>query len=425
MQALDSIKAFISRELILKLSSYLGESEFACSKAFDASVSSLLLALSGVGENKEDLMAAWEIIHKEDNPIELLDHLEDLFQGKSAYSMPGHAGSNVLNQLYGGNNKLLQMLSDYAGFTKSNAASKLVSVVSPFVISFLKKKMQTDHLKQTELVQWVAASKNDLENALPYGWSGLLGISIGNQETKSKSIHISEPSYSEQKNWWIWVIGVIALIAGLWFLMKGCNKSELMDRANNAIEGVAAVVDSAKIKAELATKSAIEMMDSSAIEFKKRWYSLGSLINVKLGNIELKLPEKGVELKLLEWLQNTSSVVDKNTWFNFDRILFETGSAQLNAISNEQISNIAGILKAMPNVEFKIGGYTDNTGDTKANIQLSQERANAVMQALIDLGIPSNRLTAEGYGPEHPVADNSTAEGREQNRRVAIRVTKK
>ncbi|MGB3085680.1 MAG: OmpA family protein, partial [Saprospiraceae bacterium] len=259
----------------------------------------------------------------------------------------------------------------------------------------------------------------------PYGWSGLLGISIGNQETKSKSIHISEPSYSEQKNWWIWVIGVIALIAGLWFLMKGCNKSELMDRANNAIEGVAAVVDSAKIKAELATKSAIEMMDSSAIEFKKRWYSLGSLINVKLGNIELKLPEKGVELKLLEWLQNTSSVVDKNTWFNFDRILFETGSAQLNAISNEQISNIAGILKAMPNVEFKIGGYTDNTGDTKANIQLSQERANAVMQALIDLGIPSNRLTAEGYGPEHPVADNGTAEGREQNRRVAIRVTKK
>ena len=95
MQALDSIKAFISRELILKLSSYLGESEFACSKAFDASVSSLLLALSGVGENKEDLMAAWEIIHKEDNPIELLDHLEDLFQGKSAYSMPGHAGSNL------------------------------------------------------------------------------------------------------------------------------------------------------------------------------------------------------------------------------------------------------------------------------------------------------------------------------------------
>ena len=82
-------------------------------------------------------------------------------------------------------------------------------------------------------------------------------------------------------------------------------------------------------------------------------------------------------------------------------------------------------MKAIPIVEFKIGGYTDNTGDPEENKKLSQARAEAVMNALIEQGIDASRLTAEGYGSEFPVADNKTPEGREQNRRVAIRVTKK
>ena len=86
---------------------------------------------------------------------------------------------------------------------------------------------------------------------------------------------------------------------------------------------------------------------------------------------------------------------------------------------------MAEILKAYPNVTIKLGGYTDNTGDLQANLRLSQQRADAVMADLVKLGVDAGRMKAEGYGQEHPVADNSTVEGRAKNRRIDIRVVSK
>jgi len=76
-------------------------------------------------------------------------------------------------------------------------------------------------------------------------------------------------------------------------------------------------------------------------------------------------------------------------------------------------------------VALKFGGYTDNIGDPQANLALSKERAEAVMAEIVKLGIDSSRLEAEGYGDQFPVADNATEEGRQKNRRVDCRVTKK
>ena len=82
-------------------------------------------------------------------------------------------------------------------------------------------------------------------------------------------------------------------------------------------------------------------------------------------------------------------------------------------------------MKAYPNVEIKIGGYTDSTGNADANLKLSQDRANAVMAELVKLGVPAARMKAEGYGSKFPVAPNKTPAGRSKNRRIDIRVTKK
>ena len=74
---------------------------------------------------------------------------------------------------------------------------------------------------------------------------------------------------------------------------------------------------------------------------------------------------------------------------------------------------------------MRIDGYTDNQGDAAANLKLSQDRANAVMAHLIALSVDPFRIDAKGYGEDHPVADNSTEEGRARNRRIALRVTQK
>ena len=143
------------------------------------------------------------------------------------------------------------------------------------------------------------------------------------------------------------------------------------------------------------------------------------------GGVQLRYLRTGIEGKLMAFIEDAGQSVDNATWFDFDRLLFETDSAILKPESRDQLRNIAEIMKAYPNVAVRIGGYTDSSGDAAANLRLSQDRANSVRQELMGLGIAGERLTAEGYGQEQPVADNATEAGRAQNRRVALRVTQK
>jgi OmpA-OmpF porin, OOP family len=141
------------------------------------------------------------------------------------------------------------------------------------------------------------------------------------------------------------------------------------------------------------------------------------------GGATIQVSASGIETQLVAFVKDAAKPVDKNTWFEFDRLLFKTGSAELEASSSAQIANITAILKAFPAVKLKIGGYTDNLGDPKKNLTLSTDRANAAMAAIVAQGVAANRLEAEGYGDTVPLGDNSTEAGRAMNRRTAARVT--
>jgi len=140
---------------------------------------------------------------------------------------------------------------------------------------------------------------------------------------------------------------------------------------------------------------------------------------------ELDVAENGVESRLVAFIDDTARPVNDTTWFGFDRLEFETGSATVTAGSLPQIRNVATIMTCYPNVNLKVGGYTDNVGDPSANLQLSQARAQNTVAAIVSQGIPPARLEAEGYGEQHPVASNDTPEGRQRNRRIDLRVTRK
>ena len=151
-----------------------------------------------------------------------------------------------------------------------------------------------------------------------------------------------------------------------------------------------------------------------------------TLTAMRLPNgVALRMSRDGVESKLIGFLNDSSRPVSRETWFTFDRLEFESGTARLTRQSTEQLRNVAEILKAYPSVKITIGGYTDNMGDDARNLQLSQERADAMRQRIVSFGIDPSRVTAEGYGEAHPLADNSTEEGRQRNRRVDVRVTEK
>lgn len=102
-------------------------------------------------------------------------------------------------------------------------------------------------------------------------------------------------------------------------------------------------------------------------------------------------------------------------------VTFATGSAQLTPGSLAVLDTIAQSLIALPDVRVEIGGHTDNVGSVQVNVNLSRARAQSVMDYLVRRGVPSARLSAVGYGPRVPVAPNTSAAGRAQNRRVELR----
>lgn len=150
------------------------------------------------------------------------------------------------------------------------------------------------------------------------------------------------------------------------------------------------------------------------------------LVGFKLPDgTQIAIADEGLESRLLGFLTDKSRGVDKALWFDFDRLQYKTGSSNLTAESKAQLDTLAAILRAYPNVAVKIGGYTDNVGDPEANLKLSAARAEKVASEIVGLGIAADRVEYEGYGDQHPIADNASAEGRAKNRRTAVSVRRK
>ena len=108
---------------------------------------------------------------------------------------------------------------------------------------------------------------------------------------------------------------------------------------------------------------------------------------------------------------------------NLMNIYFDTGSAVITKDSNETLQAAAKAIQGAPaDIRIEAGGHTDNTGDAAANMTLSQQRADAVVARLGELGVANGVLTAKGYGQDKPIADNDTEEGRAQNRRMEFSI---
>lgn len=102
-----------------------------------------------------------------------------------------------------------------------------------------------------------------------------------------------------------------------------------------------------------------------------------------------------------------------------DKVYFDTGKSTIQARSNTLLDQISSILVAHTEITLmQVEGHTDNTGDAAMNRKLSQDRAQAVVDYLVKKGVAADRLKAAGFGPDRPADDNTTAKGRENNRRV-------
>ena len=130
---------------------------------------------------------------------------------------------------------------------------------------------------------------------------------------------------------------------------------------------------------------------------------------------------------LRQELQGTGVSVSKvgnNITLNMPgNITFKTASYDISASFYDVLNSVAKVLKKYDKTKIEVIGHTDSTGTRAANMTLSYNRANAVAKYLQGQGVKASRFTIDGYGPDYPIASNSTASGREQNRRVEIKLT--
>ena len=394
---LESLTSLMGPQVLGPVASQLGESTDTVQRGLQSGSAALLAGIAAKASQSGFLGQIFSLITNPANGAGALSgitsNLGSLASG-AASSPIADLGSRLLSSVFGPN---LSTITDSIGRSvglSGNKAGSLLSMAAPLVLGVLGQQVREKGLSVGDLGNTLKAEVPNLQNFLPAGFRSLLGGA-------SNLVAGAPAVVAKATNRWLWpVIVLAALVLGaLWFF-------------NRAKAPVGEAVQTATTAATNAGASAVS--------------ALGDFFKSKLPNgVELNIPRFGIESKLISFLGDPSKPVDTTTWFNFDRLLFDTGKATLQPSSQEQLGNIAAILKAYPNVHVKLGGYTDNTGDAAANMSLSAARAKNVMDALVTAGIDPSRLESEGYGDQHSVADNSTEEGRAQNRRIALRVTQK
>jgi OOP family OmpA-OmpF porin len=152
----------------------------------------------------------------------------------------------------------------------------------------------------------------------------------------------------------------------------------------------------------------------------ERWLKVNNNVNgngsLYMEIVELASMEQKVEVSATEMLD----ALNKNGFVALHGILFDTGKDVIKPESEPLLAEVVKLLSTNANLKLSVEGHTDSEGNAKSNQTLSQKRAESVRKYLVGKGVDGKRLSAKGWGDTKPVADNRTAEGREQNRRVEL-----
>ncbi len=376
---LESLMSTLGPQVVGPLASKLGASPDLIQRGLQSGSAAMLAGIAAKADQPGFMSQIFGLIN---NPAISSGSFSSLVSsiGSGAPGGLTDLGSKFMSTIFGsGTSAVTDAVARTSGLA-GGSASSLMAMAAPLVLGFLGHHVRDSGMSAGDLASEVKSQASGWQQYLPSGFRSLLG-----PQTVPP---VATAVVPEAKRSWLWPLLLLAvlLIAALWWFNR--------PRAPEAVQTPTVPTTS----------------------FFRLTLPDGTVLNV---------PENGIENQLVKFINDPSRPVDSTTWFNFDRLLFDTGSATLLPSSQEQLNNVAAILKAYPNVHVKIGGYTDNVGDAASNLALSKARALNVMNAIVAAGIDPSRLESEGYGEDHPVGDNSTEEGRAQNRRIALRVTAK
>jgi OOP family OmpA-OmpF porin len=409
----DTLLASLSSTLKLtareEIARSLGESEQAVSRGLEFATAAVFDGLHRQTGQSDVMRQVIDLASKAPADIGSTLNASQLGNPNSPLIL---GGKKFLSSLLGqGQDATLSTMGRESGLRPTSAATVL-ALAAQSVLSFIGACVRNEGMTATSLATFLhsegpgvrAGSAAEFHEAPAAPRVTAPTETVTTRRVEIDPVIAQTVQVQKERSIWLWLLPLLLILAGLllWFLFRPRPAAPVAE-APAPPPAAAPVAPVAPATPDLGSFVPRQLVDGTM----------------------LSIPEHGVEGRLLAFIQDPSQRPNRTSWFDFDRLLFATGSATLEPQSSEQLHNIAAILKAYPNTHLTIGGYTDNTGDAAQNLKLSQDRADNVTAELVKLGVAKDRLLAKGYGEEHPVGDNATETGRAQNRRISMLVTQK
>ena len=435
---LDLVKDQLGSEFAKHASSAIGASEGATSKAMDALIPSILGSVADLGSSKSGVEKILDSVGGLDTG--LLGNIGGaLTGGSNMIGKLSNLGGPILSLLLGNKSAALgSLIANFAGL-KSGAGSTLLKLAAPFIMNVIGGKIKG--MGVGAIMDLFTSQKSNINAGLPGGFDlGSLGLSANNDNILDKASDMVESAANKAVDtagdvadvavdagkkgmsflrWLLPLFLLLMVLAYFFGIRTGCGAIDsTVDKANDLTEnvvetGASAAGDLAEGAVDLA-KGAVSLTGDA---LSSVFSAVDEAAKAALDGIKFVAGSAGDQIK--NFIEGGFSGDNR---FTFKNLTFASGSSQIDGESGIEVDNVGAILKAYPNVNIAIEGYTDNTGDAAGNVTLSQERAASVKARLVDMGVSGDRIATAGYGSSNPVADNATPEGRRQNRRIEIRI---
>jgi len=428
MNLLDELRDNVGYSLSKHSANFLNEEEVNTSAGINSTFSTILAGLVEKGSTKKGANDIFKAIEKQDTSI--VDHVERIFT-RSPQTVNGlsNIGTRELPKFLGSNQREAGNLIAEKSGMKRNSTSKLMKIATPFLMGVLGKKVAEGNLDSDGLMNLINGQKSNIESNLPSGMTDVLELKSFGWVKKEKVEVVEEKKPKREKapkkekikkevvveetpvvqeaastgmGWLRWLLPLLLLAAILFYLIfrTGCGAA-----AENAASTVAT-----------STKNVVKETTEVVTN------TLGTVNDAALKTLDnIKFAAGSAGSQMMEFIKGGATGDGR---FRFNNLNFASGSAIIDGDSGLEVDNLSNILKAYTDVNVMIEGYTDSRGNPDSNLNLSQQRADAVKNRLITAGIAESRISTKGFGAENPVGDNETAEGRAENRRIEVVIAK-
>ena len=331
------LSSIIKPSTVTDIAAQLGASEQSVTRGLALSAAS---AFSGLASKAGDSEAMRQVIDVTSRtPANALSSINGSQLSDSASPLMS-TGRRFLSSIFGGNQSWLTDLIGRESGLGAGATGTVLALGANMLMHFIGGKVRDEGMTATSLAGLLRSEAPAVRKMLPASFDDAFMKHLGGPEMPRtiEGSPVVAQSVRKERSYFPWVAMAAILGTALWYGLRPNRIDVTMPTAP-----------------AVGTSGTYTYTPPDLGNYVPRTLVDGTVITV---------PERGVENRLLAFIVDTSRMPDSTTWFDFDRLLFNTGSATLQPQSREQLRDVAAILKAHPNAYVKIGGYTDNVGSS-------------------------------------------------------------